>query len=432
MGQQHVSDGALLRLFESGEDLSILTPDEKQRMLTLVKASASDGGPPSPSVMDERGIVDRAVDYLPAVLSTLSGFAGGTKRTLPGVALSGLGAAGGEGIRQTIRAVQGRTNEYPSTPKGQLSRMGAAGAVGAGTELGGRGIVGGLKRIVAPTFMRTALGAQTPVRKGFPDVNLERAALEARAIPGNAKSLARVQQAGERGAATLRNDLKVADIASGNAPVATYDDAVSVLRRRAPDARMASRGGAPEELNAVKAGLRKVAGIKRRPLNAEESFVAKQAHQKAAAATYKAAAGAEGEAGAEVSGDLAQGIVNALKSGHPEIAEKLLKQQESMALTRAMENAQPRTPLLRNIMASTAGAGTGLAVLGTTGNPLTALAAGVAVPAATHLFSSPGSLARMGIASDAGARVMQGAGVRLPDAMVRKQLLELILGSNQQ
>lgn len=433
MEQDRLSDQALLRLLDSDEDVSFLTPEEKQRMVALAKpASPADrGGPPSPSVMDERGIVDRAVDYLPAALSTVGGFVGGTKRTVPGMALAGLGAAGGEGLRQTIRSLQGRSSEVPDTMEGQLERMGTAAAVGAATEGGGRAVIGGLSRL-APKFMRSALGAQTPVRKGFPDVDLERAALDAKAIPGSARSMARVQRAGEQGAAELRNDLKVADIASGNAPVATYDDAVSVLRRRVPDARMAARGGAPEELNAVRTGARKVQGMKSRPLNAEESFVAKQAHQKAAAATYKAQAGAEGEAGAEVSGDLAAGIVNALRSRHPEIAAKLLKQQESMALTRAMENAQPRTPLLRNVMAGVGGAGTGAAVLGATGDPMAALASAVAVPAATHLMTSPGSLARMGITSDVAARAMQSTGARLPDAMLRKQLMELILGSTKQ
>jgi hypothetical protein len=32
----------------------------------------------------------------------------------------------------------------------------------------------------------------------------------------------------------------------------------------------------------------------------------------------------------------------------------------------------------------------------------------------------------LGIASDAGARIMQGAGFRLPDALVRKQFIDLI------
>lgn len=428
--QKALSDQTLLSLYESNEDLSLLTPDERKRLLKLTEP-ADVGGPPSPSVMDERGLLDKAVDYLPAVLSSIGGYAGGTKRTVPGMALSGLGAAGGEGLRQTVRALQGRTREVPDTLSGQAQRMGTAAAAGAGTEGVGRGVIGGLTRIAKP-LMRGAFGAQTTVRKGFPDVDLEEAALTARAVPGNAQSLKRIQQAGEQGAASLRNDLKVIDLASSNAPVATYDDAVSVLRNRVPDARMAARGGAPEELAAVKEGLGKVRGMRTRPLNAEESFVAKQAHQKSAAAAYKAPTGAAGEYGAEVSGDLAQGIVAALKAGHPEIAEKLLKQQESMALTRAMENAAPRTPLLRNILSTTAGAGTGAAVMGATGNPLAAVTAGAAVPAMTHLLSSPGSLARLGIGSRAGAEAMQSAGARIPDALLRKQLLELLSGAYQQ
>ena len=429
--EQQASDGALMQMFDSGEDVSFLTPAEKQRMVALASQRLEgDGGPPSPSVMDERGMVDRAVDYLPAALSTGRGFLGGTKRTAPGAALAGLGGAGGEGLRQTVRAMQGRTDEYPDTAAGQLRRMGESGAVGAATELGGRAVIGGLKRL-APSFMRSAFGAQTQVRKAFPNVDLERAALDARAIPGSARSMSAVQQAGEQGAATLRNDLKVIDIASGNAPVASHADAVSVLRRRAPDARMGARGGAPAELNAVKEGLRQVRDMRGRPLNAEETFVAKQAHQRAGAAAQRSQAGAEAEAGAEVSSDIGQGLVAALKAKHPEIAAQLNSQQGLMALERAMANAQTRGPLLRMILGNTAGAGAGAMTYGATGDVATALVAGAAVPAATHLLTSPASLARMGITSDVASRAMHSAGARIPDALLRKQLLELLSGKYQ-
>ena len=383
------------------------------------------GGPPEPSVMDQRNWLDKSVDYLPGALGALGGYAGGTKRTVPGATLAALSQAGGEGLRQTVRAMQGRTDEYPETVSGRVARMAEAGALGGSMELGGRGIIGGLKWL-APRMMRGALGAQTPVRKSFPDVNLEQAALDINAIPGSARSLERVQQEGVEGAARLRNDLRAIDIASGNAPVATYDDAVSVLRGRAPDARMAARGGATEELEAVKAGVRKVTGMRSRPLNAEETFVAKQAHQRAAQAAYRAKAGASAEAGAEVSSDLAQGIVAALRSKHPEIAASLLKQQESMALTRAMENAQPRTSLLRNIIGTAGGAGAAAAMYGATGDALSAIATGVAVPTLTNLVSSPASLARMGITSKYGAQAMQSVGARIPDAVLRKQLQDAI------
>ena len=429
MEQDRLSDQALLKLLDSDNDVSFLTPEEKRRMVALATPK-SDGGPREPSVMDERGMIDKAVDYLPAALSSVMGFAGGTKRTAPGAALAGLGAAGGEGLRQTVRAMQGRTDEYPDTAAGQLRRMGESGAVGATTELGGRAVIGGLKRL-APSFMRSAFGAQTQVRKAFPNVDLERAALDARAIPGSARSMNAVQQAGEQGAATLRNDLKVIDIASGNAPVASHADAVSVLRRRAPDARMGARGGAPAELNAVKEGLRQVRDMRGRPLNAEETFVAKQAHQLAGAAAQRSQAGAEAEAGAEVSSDIGQGLVAALKAKHPEIAAQLNSQQGLMALERAMANAQARTPLLRTIASNTAGAGAGAAIYGATGDPLSALLAAAAVPAVTHAVTSPASLARMGITSDAGARMMQSAGARIPDALLRKQLLELLSGKYQ-
>jgi hypothetical protein len=224
-------------------------------------------GPPEPSVMDERGIVDKAADFLPSIGGAVTGFLSRAKGTPVGAIASGAGAAVGELGRQGIRLVQGRGDEVPDTLPDALKRAGKIGLMNAAQEAGGRMVIGGLSR-VAPKFMRGALGAQTQVRKDFPDVDLDQAAVNARVIPGSAKSLRKVEQTGAQHAARVRNNLRVEDIKSGNAPVAGYDDAVSELRKRAPDARMAARGGATDELEAVKGGVRKVQGMKSRPLNA--------------------------------------------------------------------------------------------------------------------------------------------------------------------
>jgi hypothetical protein len=387
-------------------------------------------GPPEPSVMDERGIVDKAADFLPSIGGAVTGFLSRAKGTPVGAIASGAGAAVGELGRQGIRLAQGRGDEVPDTLPDALKRAGKIGLMNAAQEAGGRMVIGGLSR-VAPKFMRGALGAQTQVRKDFPDVDLDQAAVNARVIPGSAKSLRKVEQTGAQHAARVRNNLRVEDIKSGNAPVAGYDDAVSELRKRAPDARMAARGGATDELEAVRGGVRKVQGMKSRPLNAEETFVSKQGHQKTAAAAYRAKPGAEGEFGAEVSDDIARGLNAPLRNKFPQYAEDMQKAQEMIALERALFNAAPRTSLLRDSMGGAAGAGAGLATLGATGDPLTSAAMGIGTVLANRALTGTGALGRYALAADGMSKVMQGPGARVPDAITRQMLLELLMGNGQ-
>jgi hypothetical protein len=417
-------DDELLTLFNSSADLSLLSQEERLRLVKITDPVI--GNPAdSPSVMNDRSITDRVIDHLPSIGGALGGFIG--KTPVAGTVAAGAMGAGGEIARQVIRAGQGRLNEIGNSAEEGIARVGAAGALNAGQEAGGRAVMGGLRRI-APVFMRNALGAQTQVRKDFPDVDIDAAAIRERVVPGTKSAFRKVSERGAQHAATARNNLRVEDISSGNAPVVGYDDAVSELRKRVPDARMAARGGESAQLDAVKGGVRKLQGLKRRPLNAEESFVSKQSHQDAAKAAYAAKIGARGDADAAVSGSIAQGMNAKLKEQFPQHAPDMQKAQEMIALERALFNAAPRTSLLRNAMAGAAGAGSAATVYGVSGDMGSAALAGAAVPLAVGALTSPSAMGRYGIAADMASQAMQGPGARIPDALVRQQLLELLMG----
>ena len=114
------------------------TPEELDAIVNEMSAASPDaGGPPVSSVMDERGFVDRAVDFLPAIAGTVASLGGATKRTLPGMAISGAAGAAGELGRQGIRLAQGRGREVPDTLGAALMRAGTEGAVQSGAEVGG-------------------------------------------------------------------------------------------------------------------------------------------------------------------------------------------------------------------------------------------------------------------------------------------------------
>jgi hypothetical protein len=399
----------------------------------MEEPDADAGGPPSESVMDERGMIDKAVDYLPSVMGTIGGYAGGTKRTPTGAALSGISAAGGEGIRQTVRAAQGRMDEVPDTTGGQLARIGKVGALNAAGEVGGRyagrKIIEGL-RAIAPAAMHSALGAQTAVRKAFKNVDLDQVALrEGAVVPRDAP---RIASEAAQSAVALRDNLR----AAGNAPVTGYDDAVSELRKLVPDARAAARGGSPEQLAAVKETLRELRGLKQRPLNAEETYVAKRAWQDKAKSAYRAQPGARAAVDPEVSKRVAQGMNATLKTANPQYAKDALRQQEMIALERALFNAAPRTSVLRDALGTAAATASGVGAGMATGNPLAGLGAGAATLIANRLTTSPTALSRFGLAANRMAPVLNsGTGTairRTIDPAIRQSLLALLMGDYQQ
>ena len=140
--------------------------DMARALATLPPADTSDQGPPSPSVMDERGFADKAIDWLPSVAGTIGGWvspSGKAKRAatgkgdLVGAAASGGMAAIGELGRQAMRLAQGRGDEVPDTPGDALLRVGRVGLANAAQEAGGRKLVAGLTKI-APKLMGAALG----------------------------------------------------------------------------------------------------------------------------------------------------------------------------------------------------------------------------------------------------------------------------------
>jgi hypothetical protein len=416
----------------------------------------SDQGPQEPSVVSQRGIVDKAVDWLPSVGGTVGGYLSRAKGTPFGAVVSGLGAATGEVVRQGIRLAQGRGDEVPDTFTDAMKRAGTIGMTNAAQEAGGRKLIAGLSRI-APKFMRGALGAQTEVRKSFPDVDLDKVAVRERVVVP--RDAGRVAQLAESNAAWLRQNLK----AQGPQHVVSYDDAISELKRMVPDARSAARGGRPERAQALSEAtgeLRRVRDsggvhVTRTPipqavstgtgwgpqptsvtpqlvrtvrqpggLSAEDAYVASRDWASKGKGALQAKPGARGTADAEAANAVRLGMSTGLKRRVPQYADDVARQQELMALERAMFNAAPRTSILRDTIGAATGVGAGM----TAGDPVTGALIGAGTMAVNRAVTSPAALSRYALGSDALARGMGTGYARVPDAMVRQAFLELLGG----
>ncbi|MDP3703683.1 MAG: hypothetical protein Q8R78_04790 [Candidatus Omnitrophota bacterium] len=362
------------------------------------------GGPPSPSVMDERGMLDKAVDFLPAALSTAGSLVGGSRKTIPGMALAGLGAAGGEGMRQTVRSLQGRPEQVPDTAGGQVARMAEAGAVGAGVEGGGRGIVAGLGRF-APAAMDAALGAQKVVRRNYPTVDLKRVALSkggGLATPFPAKDITARTMAAHAavpasGAAADAGGARAIDVMDVIGDLKALRDRFEAARK--PDAVQAiddyiqevSKQYGPQGMSIKDALIRKA------EVQAEAKGTLQGAADPRAASLRKRAANAE-----------QRGLTRTLhdESRAPGVGPALTHSQEMKALETAVKNI-PQPSI---------------------GGP-----AGALVYGARKTLLSPNMLGRYGIAAD---RMSAGAGfwpkVRGGvDAMTRLALMELLEQAGQ-
>lgn len=95
------------------------------------------GGEPaatSPSMLS------RIVDALPTIGGMAGSFAGGSKMSPIGMALAGVGGAGGEAFRQVADALRGDFSEIPDTAMGRLRKIGVEGAKQAGYEGAGRAV----------------------------------------------------------------------------------------------------------------------------------------------------------------------------------------------------------------------------------------------------------------------------------------------------
>jgi hypothetical protein len=102
---------------------------------------------------------------LPELVGGLAGMAG--KTSFPGIALSAIGGAGGEAYKQLYQHATG-SEEAPQSSLEAAKRIGTAGLRQGGYELGGRAVMGGVQRILAPagkTFIPEAVAMDKTLRK---------------------------------------------------------------------------------------------------------------------------------------------------------------------------------------------------------------------------------------------------------------------------
>ena len=190
MEQDRLSDQALLKLLDSNEDLSFLTPEEKQRMVTL--AAPAPAPAHETSAAPSSSWADTAVDALPGAMATGYSFAGGSKATVPGMLLAGLGGMTGEAARQVIQSARGDFSEVPPTMGGRLKKIGQEGLIQGGLEGGGRAAMGTVK-LVARGLMKGAVPKN--IAKEFQgQVDIPREMLERNVLPGVPASARRVSR----------------------------------------------------------------------------------------------------------------------------------------------------------------------------------------------------------------------------------------------
>lgn len=365
--------------------------------------AAQEGGPPSPSVMDERGILDRAVDHLPAVGGTLGGIFGG-KKTLTGAAASGGGAILGEGARQLIRLAQGRGEEVPDTPTDSLLRMAKIGGLNAAQEAGGRILIDGLTQIPRK-IMNAATGAQKALRQKYPTIDIDEVAIREGAVMGSPRSTARIRGESTAANAAIQPAGKAAEVQGKNVVEADVLGDLQALRDRFVRARMPDKVAALDDYIAeIKAQYQggiptSDALIRNQELQATASSALPSSPDPRRAGIEKRAAGAE-----------SKGVTRTLHDPQrsPGVGPTLERAQEMKALKQAMENV-PR-PRLASV----------------TDAPLYAL---------RRTAASPPMLSRYAIAADRMGQMAQtplGASGRIPDEMVRRLLEELLIGQEQE
>lgn len=143
---------------------------------------------PMPS-HDGPSTADRVLSSLPTLGGMAGGIAGGRSNPV-GIALSGLGGAAGETVRQIgDLALHGEASTTPRDATGQLRKIAGAGLEQAGMEGAFKGVGSALKAVARP-IMRGAI--PRAIAKNFDDVNLAEVALQEGAIPGSKRSAASV------------------------------------------------------------------------------------------------------------------------------------------------------------------------------------------------------------------------------------------------
>lgn len=175
-----LSDQELIAVAKSGDSslLRALSPEEKQRMITLSNTSASDALPPRTGI---NGVVDsifqpvgRAIRNHPAAAGAMAlgipmSIATGGLAAGPAIALAGLAGAGGAGGGLAASQWANRDTAPLPTVRGNVEQMTSQGAQMAAGEGIGRGLTAGAQ-IGSKWLMDRALNAREALLREFPNV----------------------------------------------------------------------------------------------------------------------------------------------------------------------------------------------------------------------------------------------------------------------
>ena len=395
-----------------------------------------------------RPLIDRALDVLPVVGGAVGGAIGGAGGSAFGLGFGGVpgavggasfGGATGEALRQTARRVMGRETEPASAGEaaGDIARSGAAqGAV----ELGGAGIVRGL-RAIAPQLYGAALRPSPRLAKEYAGLterglaerqivgtkgSVEKTFGKVRASRRTASDLVRDSGAGPISGNEINQPLRElwseTKMAAAHQPTSAAAKEAKIIERRlqTPPARRMERvvTETPETINSAildEAGrpyqsTRMVEQVSERPLPmtpTETQTFARQMNRRADTA-FNAARRSGAPAGleAEIAKRQAGGATDALTSRVPGLTAQNANTQQLAGLAQAFKDAAARHPSnLTHMGAVGIGSGVGLY----THDPQKA----VEWAAGAYLVRNPKVLSMLGIGVNELARLPYAQIVRL-------------------
>lgn len=184
MGQDRaLTDDELLSVYKNPQaDLSLLSREERNRLVTLTDPKTTPPAPAGPS------LTDRAVDLLPMAGGTVGGIVGGIGGTFAGMGIGGvpgaiggatLGGGAGEAAKQLINRFRGAAApDSPSAAAGDIALQGGlqgvAEAVGAGVTkgvgMGARAVYRGYLKpsLAAKNLPKAAEVVETALNEGLP------------------------------------------------------------------------------------------------------------------------------------------------------------------------------------------------------------------------------------------------------------------------
>lgn len=307
---------------------------------SLPESVAPETAQPEPSVFSRMGAAaDRAVEALPTAMATGMGLLGGGRSNPVGMVLAGLGGAGGEGIRQTVNAIQGDWDQVPVNLTEQVKAMGAEGAKQAAFEGAGRALVGPAMQWLGSGIYRSALKPSVAVRAEFPNVTqtlVKEGVPITRSGAGADKAATLVKESGQE----VMNVLQRAQ-AAGAKPVTMRPVAKSLERTREMVSDQAIREADLQKVDKVRNAL-----LKENPqaVDLPRAQAMKQAEQRRAVAAYqKQARGAPvNEVRLSTREDIARGLREAIERRVPDVGPMNKRTQELIGALKAVSAAEGR------------------------------------------------------------------------------------------